>query len=447
MKTINEFGIYVPEILLPKKIDLKSWSVIACDQYTQNIDYWKKAEETAGSNPSTLNLILPEIYLNSPDKPERIEKINRTMKEYLDDGVFSNPINSFIYIERTSQFGRTRKGLLCLIDLETYEWKPMTTANIRATEATIVERIPPRMEIRRNACLELPHIMLLANDKSRSLVEACGEAVKSSGARPLYEGELMCNGGSIKGWAVIEDELIKNAVNKIAEENKQADGSTVLFAGGDGNHSLATAKAIWAEKKRELQKAGASEEKLQNDRARFALVEIVNIYDEGLTFEPIHRVLFNADSEKLMTHLEEKLHGKIREITGGSAKKELSDLVKNSTASFGFIFQENGKQKYFILETEIKELGISHLQPALDDFIKTENQKLTNQIEIDYIHGTEDVIALGKKDDTLAMLLPPIAKESFFDTIGKTGPLPRKSFSMGEADEKRFYLECRKVVD
>ena len=257
----------------------------------------------------------------------------------------------------------------------------------------------------------------------------------------------MCNGGSIKGWAVIEDELIKNAVNKIAEENKQADGSTFLFAVGDGNHSLATAKAIWAEKKRELQKAGASEEKLQNDRARFALVEIVNIYDEGLTFEPIHRVLFNADSEKLMAHLEEKLHGKIREITGGSAKKELSDLVKNSTASFGFIFQENGKQKYFILETEIKELGISHLQPALDDFIKTENQKLTNQIEIDYIHGTEDVIALGKKDDTLAMLLPPIAKESFFDTIGKTGPLPRKSFSMGEADEKRFYLECRKVVD
>ncbi|MCQ2584571.1 MAG: DUF1015 domain-containing protein [Treponema sp.] len=428
MKSINEYGIYVPEILLPKKIDVKSWSVIACDQYTQNPEYWKKTSDAAGSNPSTLNLILPEVYLNAPDKQERISKIHKAMNEYISGDVFAEPLNSFVYLERTTAFGRTRKGLMCCIDLETYEWKPFTTANIRATEATIIERIPPRMEIRRGAPLELPHIMLLVNDKDGCLVEACGENAKKNS--PVYDGDMMMNGGKISGWAVTDNSIVEKALNKIAEENHQADGSTFLFAVGDGNHSLATAKSTWEEHKKET---GATD-----DNVRYALVEIVNIYDKGLTFEPIHRVVFDADSEKMISVLAEKLGGK---AVAASSKEEMIDAVKKSNADFGFAFKKDGAQKYVILKTEIKELAVSKLQPALDEFLKA------GGMEIDYIHGTEDVLELGAKDNGTGILLPPIAKESFFETIGKTGPLPRKSFSMGEADEKRFYLECRKLFN
>ena len=440
MKNIEEFGIRVPEILLPKKLDLASWSVIACDQYTQDLDYWKKAEANAGNNPSTLKLILPEVYLNSPDKPERIKKIRETMKEYLASDVFAPVKKSFIYIERKTDFGRMRKGLVAQIDLETYEWKPFSNANIRATEATIVERIPPRMEIRRGASLELPHIMLLVNDKEKLLVEGAGQIAKKHS--PLYDGQLMNNGGSITGWALESKEeldVVTKAVNKIAEQNAAPDGSTFLFAVGDGNHSLATAKAVWDEYKVQLKEKGVSDEEIKENPVRYALVEIVNIYDEGLTFEPIHRVIFDIDTEKLISYLCEKLSGKSEEV---ESKDKLEKLVKASEADFGFAFVKEGKQKYVYLKTEIKELAVARLQPEIDSFLKQEeNQKA----EIDYIHGTEEVLALGTKANGTGILLPPIAKDSFFETINGRGPLPRKSFSMGEADEKRFYLECRQL--
>lgn len=440
MKNIEEFGIRVPEILLPKKLDLASWSVIACDQYTQDLDYWKKAETNAGNNPSTLKLILPEVYLNSPDKPERIKKIRETMKEYLASDVFAPVKKLFIYIERKTAFGRMRKGLVAQIDLETYEWKPFSNANIRATEATIVERIPPRMEIRRGASLELPHIMLLVNDKEKLLVEGAGQIAKKHS--PLYDGQLMNNGGSITGWALESKEeldVVTKAVNKIAEQNAAPDGSTFLFAVGDGNHSLATAKAVWDEYKVQLKEKGVSDEEIKENPVRYALVEIVNIYDEGLTFEPIHRVIFDIDTEKLISYLCEKLSGKSEEV---ESKDKLEKLVKASEADFGFAFVKEGKQKYVYLKTEIKELAVARLQPEIDSFLKQEeNQKA----EIDYIHGTEEVLALGTKANGTGILLPPIAKDSFFETINGRGPLPRKSFSMGEADEKRFYLECRQL--
>lgn len=430
MKKIEDFGVYVPEILLPADVDLKSWSVIACDQYTQDKDYWKKAEEAAGTNPSTLNLILPEVYLNSPDKPERIQKIRKTMKDYLDGNVFAPVEKSIVYLERTTAFGRTRKGIVAQIDLETYEWKPFSKANIRATEATIVERIPPRMEIRKGAALELPHIMLLVNDKEHLLDKTASEYGKKN--KPLYEGQLMCNGGSIKGWALKSEEALKafeESLNKVAEKNTMPDGSTFFFAVGDGNHSLATAKAVWEEYKKEN---GVSDSPV-----RYALVEIVNIYDEGLTFEPIHRVIFNADTKELMKFLAEKLNGTVKQVSG---KEELESLVKKSWADFGFAFVENGKTVYYLLSTDVKELAVSRLQPEIDSFLKDKSD-----CEIDYIHGTEEVLALGSKENGTGILLPPIAKDSFFETINGRGPLPRKSFSMGEADEKRFYLECRRL--
>jgi len=439
MKSIEEFGLNIPEILLPAKIDLASWSVIACDQYTQDLDYWKKAEKNAEGKPSTLNLILPEVYLNSPDKAERIAKIRENMKSYLDGDVFAPAKKCMVYLERKTAFGRTRKGLVAQIDLETYEWKPFSTANIRATEATIVDRIPPRKEIRKGAQIELPHIMLLVNDKEGLLVEKTGDLVR--GKTPLYFGELMNNGGSITGWDVSSEKeiaAVTEAVNTIAQKNSAPDGSTFLFAVGDGNHSLATAKAVWDEYKEELKKNGASEEELKTNPVRFALIEIVNIYDAGLTFEPIHRVIFNIDSNTLISYLAKELEGTAKNV---STKDELEKAVKNSAADFGFAFVENGSQKYVLLETKISELAVARLQPKIDEFLKTASDKA----EIDYIHGTDEVLELGTKENSTGILLPPISKDSFFDTINGRGPLPRKSFSMGEADEKRFYLECRRL--
>lgn len=433
MKTFSEMGVQVPEILLPKNIDTSTWSVVACDQYTQDREYWKNAEKIAEGKPSTLNIILPEVYLNDSDKPERIKKIRTTMNEYLQNNVFDEPKKEFIYVERTTRYGRVRKGLVAAIDLETYEWKPFSKALIRATEATIPSRIPPRMEIRRGAPLETPHIMLLVNDAEHLLVEKTGEHVNKN--EPIYSGNLMQNSGSIKGWAVSSNEdieYVRSSLESLAQKNTSSDGSTFLFAVGDGNHSLATAKAVWDE-----YKAKNPEDK--ESAVRYALVEIVNIFDSGLTFEPIHRVIFRVNSKNLIEYIAKNLNGKIFNAENFS---ELEKSVKNSSGNFGFVFTENGKTNYVLLKTKINGLAVSHFQPILDEYLKLEKNA-----EIDYIHGSEEILKLGEKDKTFGILLPPVKKDSFFETINERGPLPRKSFSMGEADEKRFYLECRKLFD
>lgn len=435
MKTFNEMGVKIPEILLPKNLDVNTWSVVACDQYTQDREYWKKAEKAAAGKPSTLNIILPEVYLNDADKTSRIEKIRETMRNYIDGGIFEPAQEEFIYVERKTAYGRVRHGLVCAIDLETYEWKPFSKALIRATEATIVERIPPRMEIRKGAPLETPHIMLLVNDPDHSLVEGTGEKVKAE--KPVYSGNLMQNSGSISGWKVAGKEnleYVQKALDSLAQKNTAEDGSIFLFAVGDGNHSLATAKAVWDEYKKEHPEDSES-------RVRYALVEIVNIYDTGLTFEPIHRVLFNVNTEKLISSLKEKLDGNVKNLESG---EELENAVKNSKADFGFVYLKDGKQMYTLLSTGITDLAVSRLQPALDEFLK-DTKAEGSDAEIDYIHGAQEIFRLGAKENATGVLLPPVAKDSFFATINGRGPLPRKSFSMGEADEKRFYLECRKL--
>lgn len=439
MTNFEKYGLSVPEILFPKNIDVKTWSVVACDQYTQDRNYWAAAQKTAAEKPSTLNLIFPEVYLNDEGKAERIKKIKETMASYINGGIFEEPKARFVYVERTTAYGRVRKGLVAALDLDAYEWKPFSTALTRATEATILERIPPRMEIRRGAPLELPHIMLLANDPGRLLVEGIGKKIKAAGSAPLYQGELMQNSGSIKGWAVESaDDLaaVEAALQKLYEAGSK-NGSTFLFAVGDGNHSLATAKAVWEEEKKRLQESGASAAQIQQSPVRFALVEIVNIYDEGLTFEPIHRVVFKADFAALVDSLKEKLGGTVVEL---KSKEELEAAVKKSSADFGFYYKENGAQKIVLLTTKITDLAVSRLQPALDEFLKGQPGS-----EIDYIHGADEIFRLGEKDGAAGILLPPVAKDSFFDTIGSLGPLPRKSFSMGEASEKRFYLEARRL--
>lgn len=445
MKTFEQMGVKIPEIMIPKELDTETWSVVACDQYTQDRTYWKNAEAAAEGKPSSLNIILPEVYLNDTDKNARIEKIRKTMSDYISGGVFAAPEKECVYVERTTAYGRVRHGLVCAVDLETYEWKPFSKALIRATESTIIERIPPRMEIRRGAPLELPHIMLLVNDPELSVVEGTGEAVKKSGKPPLYSGNLMQNGGSITGWAVQTDEELehfRSALENLSERNTAPDGSVFLFAVGDGNHSLATAKAVWDEYK-------AAHPDEPESSVRYALVEIVSIYDTGLTFEPIHRVVLGAGPDGLVDSLAEKLRGRKKTL---ATEKELEDAVKNSTADFGFVFRKNGGTHYVLLQTDSTELAVSRFQPALDDAVQqlrgiTDGGDGSRMVkpEIDYIHGSAEVFRLGEKENTVGILLPPVAKDSFFATIDGRGPLPRKSFSMGEADEKRFYLECRRL--
>ena len=432
MKSLEQLGVKVPQILLPKNIDMKTWATIACDQFTQDRDYWKQAYETVGSKPSTLKIIFPEVYLGDDDRKERIKKIKEEMNNYIKDGVFAEPQEEMVYIERTTKYGRVRHGLVTAVDLDVYEWKPFNNALIRATEATIVERIPPRMEIRKDAVIESPHIMLLVNDPKKNLVEGLGEKVNKS--EPIYSGELMQNSGSIKGWGVKGEniEYVRSNLEKLAEENKQPDGSVFLFAVGDGNHSLATAKATW--------EAYKKEKNVTDGLLRYALIEIVNIYDSGLTFEPIHRVLFNANHKDLIDVLTKKLNGKLKPVKDF---EELKKAVENSKSNFGFVNTKDGKTEFNLLETEMKELPVSLLQPALDEYMKNKNLK---KDDIDYIHGSDEVLRLGSKEGSISIFLPPINKDSFFGTISGKGPLPRKSFSMGEADEKRFYVECRKIL-
>ena len=433
MKTLGQLGVKLPKILLPKILDIKTWATIACDQYTQDKDYWKQVYSIVGSKPSTVKITFPEVYLGEPGRQERIQNIKKEMQAYINNGVFDSPMEEFVYLERTTRYGRVRHGLVVAIDLDTYEWKPFSKALIRATEATIVERIPPRMEIRKEAIIETPHIMLLVNDPNRTLVEGLGQRVKKN--KPLYQGELMMNSGSVKGWSVSNDydiEYFRVSLQRLAEANTQMDGSIFLFAVGDGNHSLATAKATWEEYKKHHPGIRAC-------NMKYALVEIVNIYDTGLTFEPIHRVLFDINPEALIDFIGGKIGGNPQYL---NTFEELKQRVDNSKSDFGFIFEKNRKINFVFMKTNIKELPISQLQPAIDQFLISCNKKGS----IDFIHGADELLRLGSQGGITALYLPPIDKDSFFATISGKGPLPRKSFSMGEADEKRFYLECRQIV-
>lgn len=407
MNNLENYGIKLTDILIPNNIDTSTWSVIACDQYTQDKTYWTNVTNIVDNKPSTLNLILPEIYLEKDNKNELIKKINTNMEKYLSDDIFKKYEESAIYIERSFPDGRTRKGLVIAIDLEKYDWKNDSKALIRATEATIKERIPARKAIRENAALELPHIMLLINDKNNLLINT---AKSLSNKDACYSGSLMQNGGSIKGWDIKQNdfnEKIKPAIETIAKENICKDGSIFLFAVGDGNHSLASAKAVWEDAKAKGAKADSA--------LRYALVEVVNIYDQALEFKPIHRVLFNTDKNDLIRFLDSKLKIEHEEIT--------SNVFK------------------LAFKTASKELLISHLQPLLDDYLKEYPAS-----SIDYIHGEEEVKKIVETNpNSTGLLLEDVSKDGFFETIANRGALPRKSFSMGEADEKRFYLECRKL--
>lgn len=410
------------EILLPKKeVNMTKWSVVACDQYTSEPEYWNSVETFVGDAPSTLKLTFPEIYLEDGDPEARIEKINSTMLSYLNDGVFENCGARYIYVERTQRNGKIRRGLMGIVDLEEYEYMPGSQSKIRATEGTVLERIPPRVKIRKDAPLELPHIMLLIDDTEKRVIEPL--AKKTSNLTPAYDFKLMEDSGSIKGYFLGADETasVDAALARLADKDEfekkySVSGKGVLqFAVGDGNHSLATAKECWR-----MVKENLSDAEKASHPARFALCELVNLHDEALEFEAIHRVVFDIDAEKMLDVM--------------SKYYELSDDAEQTFV----MVTKNGEKKLGIKNPK-SNLTVGSVQKFIDDYLKE------NGGRVDYIHGDEVVKRLGSEDGNAGFLFPSIKKSDLFPTVIRDGVLPRKAFSMGHAWDKRFYLEARGI--
>ena len=340
------------DILLPKSADIKKWAVIACDQYTSEPEYWEETEKIVGNNPSALRLILPEIYLSDNSVTNRINSINRTMADYLDSGVFEEYKNSYFYIERIQSDGKLRQGIVGMIDLEQYDYSTGSNSPVRATEATVLERIPPRVKVRENAPVELPHIMILIDDEDRTVIEPVAAA--KDNLKLLYSTSLIMGGGSIKGYLVNEScaENIKSALVKLGDkdtfEKKYGIGgvSPLVYAMGDGNHSLATAKAFY-----ERLKAENPDKDLTCHPARYALAEIVNLHSNALQFEAIHRIITNADTSELMSKMTQAL--------------SLSETCANKKSQ-SFICVERGNEKKYYINSPTANLTVGSLQAFLD---------------------------------------------------------------------------------
>lgn len=390
-------AIKVPEILLPDGADMQKWAVNACDQYTSDYAYWQQLDKIVGENPSALRLVFPEIYLkDNPDK--RIADINAHMNTYIKGGVFKSVKSGFVLVERTTQSG-TRTGIVLAVDLEQYDFSKDSKALIRSTEATIIERIPPRVKIRENAPVELPHVMLLYDDRENSVLNAVERGIT------LYDFDLNMGGGHVKGTFIKNPQAVSEAFYKTAE-GKYKNGEKLLFAVGDGNHSLATAKTCWDNLKKDL-----PEEEGATHPARFALAEAVNIYDPALAFEPIHRLVKTDKPKKFVKGLK----------------------------------TEGGKKAYVVVNGVCTQIAFSDDVPRgireLDDYISRFIQ--TNGGEVDYIHGEDELKSFSAQG--AGIILPAIQKNDFFRLIAEGGNLPRKTFSMGEGNEKRYYIEAKLI--
>lgn len=431
---------------MPQKgIDLYKWAVVACDQYTSEPDYWEQVSRIVGDDHSTLKLVFPEVYLGKGSEAERIARIHREMDEYLEQKVISSPGAGFVYLERRTSHTHCRKGLITAIDLEHYNYNPGSKTLIRATEGTVLERIPPRVKIREGALLELPHIMVLIDDPDCRVIEPL--AREKEKFEQLYDTELMINGGHVQGYLVREERVLEGIYQGFAnlaeparfnQRYKTSGEPVMLFAVGDGNHSLATAKAVWEKMKQEAKVA------LDNHPARYALVEIVNIHDPGLQFEPIHRVLFNAAAEEMFEAMRVYFgEGQFNLEWSTDLRTMEAQLVKepNRTENphkIGFVTEEG--YGVIMVANPKSDFEVGTLQSFLDEWLVQHPEG-----KIDYIHGADVVRKLGSKQGNIGFFLPALQKSALFKTVVHDGVLPRKSFSMGEAEEKRFYLECRRI--
>ncbi len=448
MQTFFEnIGFKVPEIYLPKQgIDLKKRAVVACDQYTSQPKYREEVKNIAGQEPSTYNIIFPEIYLEEDGKEERIKNIQKYMNQYIDEWILENKGSCFIAIDRKTAHQTSRKGLVVALDLDAYDYSKESQTLIRATEGTIIDRLPPRIEIRKDALLESPHIMVLIDDPEKTVIEPLFN--DTTVYEKLYDTDLMMNGGHSTGYKIADETSIHTIANNLAKlANKEVfknkyglnqDLGVLLFAMGDGNHSLATAKAIREEKKQWL-----SEEEKIDHPARFALVELVNIHDDGLVFEPIHRVVFHADAGELVnnmkTYFEQQGSQLILETYPTYKEMKQNTKTSDTTTQYFCMMYAN---TYIIVGIQNPKLNleVGNLQAFLDEYLKK-----NSEIKIDYIHGENVTEELGTQEWNIGFTLPIMNKSEFFKTVIVDWALPRKTFSMGEAEEKRYYLECRKI--
>ena len=409
-------------ILLPKNTDMTKWSVVACDQYTSEPEYWNDVEKIVGDASSTLKLTLPEIYLEDKNISERIAKINSNMKALLDEDFFNEYKDSMIYLERTQSDGKIREGLIGVVDLEAYSYEKGAETPIRATEKTVIERIPPRVKIRENAPLELPHIMILIDDDKKQIIENLKNKVSEDDI--VYDFDLMKNGGHVKGYLLNEETMdeVDKGLKELADKEVFAkkydvnNKEVLLFAMGDGNHSLATAKACYEKLKETM-----SEEEYLNNPARYALVELVNLHSPALEFEAINRVIFNTEPEKLLNSL-----------------KEYYQINKDGNGQEIEVITNDVDEKWYI-ENPKSNIAVGSIQIFLDEYLKN------NEGKIDYIHGEETTKNLAKQSGNVGFIFEAMPKNELFKTVILDGSLPRKTFSMGHSYDKRYYLESRKI--
>jgi hypothetical protein len=444
MKNDPEIGVQIGEILLPNDtVDPGKWAVIACDQFTSQPEYWQKVREIVGDSPSTLHLILPEVFLGTPEERERVESTQSAMRAYLEKGLLV-PHEGLIYVERTVTGAdgkqRTRHGLMMALDLEKYDFNKGSQSLIRATEGTILDRLPPRMRIREGAPLELPHILVLIDDPERTVIEPLANA-QPGALKQAYDTGLMLGSGHLRGALVADTALqegVLQALHALADPQRfrahygvGEDQDVLLFAMGDGNHSLATAKAIWEKIKPQVG---------MDHPARYALVEVENVHDEGLAFEPIHRVLFELQQD--WQSALEQTYGRQMRYQPSDSPEAMIKAVKNQTGpeqAFGVVSQEGAGVVY--ITNPASSLPVGTLQGFLDGWVKAGGAK-----HIDYVHGDDVVVELGSRPGNLGFYLPAMDKNELFKTVILDGSLPRKTFSMGEAHEKRFYMEARRIA-
>ena len=424
MNIYSKIGCVAPDILVPKKgLDLEKWAIIACDQYTSEYKFWHQAETLVGDAPSTLRLILPEYYLpliNEEQLEERLAGIKDSAESYLKEDVFAKLPAGFILTDRSTSLHPSRKGIIIAIDLEAYSFKPEDKALVRATEGTVLDRIPPRVRIRSNSPVELPHVMLLIDDPEGSVVEKAWQSFDASSDELLYDTDLMQDCGHIKGAFVQDGTDIAKGIVSSLERILDSNDDNLLFLVGDGNHSLASAKAYW-----ESVRESVPADQREQHPARYALVEVVNIHDKGLDFEPIHRLVFNVRPDEIIAKVEEEV---------GRDNIIISSHPIDEGETFTIVADKQCDKFVSITGNCPHALSVGSVQMILDKA----------GFKTDYIHGEESVRDLAKNGNT-GILLPDISKDSFFETVSKNGVFPRKTFSMGEAFEKRFYLEARLI--
>lgn len=414
---MKNIGFGPADILLPKNTDFSKWSVVACDQYTSEPEYWEETAQIVGDAPSALRLILPEVYLEQDDVSQRIASIHRTMQQYLDDGIFEEYPAAYFYIERTLADGTTRKGIIGAVDLEQYDYCAGSKSLIRATEGTVLERIPPRMKVRENAPLELPHIMMLIDDPQKTVIEPL--TADKAHFKRVYDFTLMQNGGHLTGYLLDQQhaEKMEEMLAALSHAGATEGDAPLLFAVGDGNHSLATAKACY-----EKLKAAMPDQDWSRSPARFALAEIVNLHDDSLQFEPIHRVITEINPDHFL-----------RKMT------EFFEISPDDDGVQSFKYVTGDKMETVSIINPTSNLCVGTLQGYIDIYLSKYGGKA------DYIHGDDVVMSLASKPNSIGLILPKIDKSDLFRTIQLDGVLPRKTFSMGHANDKRFYLESRKI--